>query len=159
MNFPALSESRPLRLTTVTAMYVAQGIQIGLIVTAFPAYMAAHGVSPLAIGGWVSVAFLPWTLKLLYAPLMERYTFLAMGRRRPWMLAGTIGGALGYAAMALVPDPLAQLGLLTALMVTSSLFLALQDIATDTLAIDIIPLDEQGRANGLMWGGPAHRAG
>jgi PAT family beta-lactamase induction signal transducer AmpG len=152
-SLPALSESRPLRLTTVTAMYVAQGIQIGLLMVAFPAYMAAHDVSPVVIGGWISALTLPWTLKLLYAPLMERYTFLAMGRRRPWMLAGTVGGAAGYAAMALVPDPLAQFALLTALMVGGSLFLALQDIATDALAIDVVPLDEQGRANGLMWGG------
>ena len=150
---PALSESRPLRLTTVTAMYVAQGIQIGLIYTAFTAYMAAHGVAPTVIGGWISAAVLPWTLKLVYAPLMERYTFLAMGRRRPWILVGTVGGALGYAAMALVPGPLAHLGLLTGLMVAGSVFLALQDIATDALTVDIVPLDEQGRANGLMWGG------
>jgi PAT family beta-lactamase induction signal transducer AmpG len=153
MTLPALSESRPLRLTTVTAMYVAQGFQIGLLVVAFPAYMAAHGVSPGAIGGWISALMLPWTLKLVYAPLMERYTFLAMGRRRPWMLAGTVGGAAGYAAMALVPDPLGSLGLLTALMVGGSLMIALQDIATDALTIDVVPLDEQGRANGLMWGG------
>ncbi len=155
MNLPALSESRPLRLTTVTAMYVAQGLQIGLLVTAFPAYMAAHGVSPVAIGGWISALILPWTLKLFYSPLMERYTILSMGRRRPWILAGTLGAAAGYAAMALVPDPLGQIGLLSAIMVGGSLFLALQDIATDALAIDIVPLDEQPRANGLMWGGKA----
>ena len=153
MHLLALSESRPLRLTTVTAMYVAQGLQIGLLVTAFPAYMAAHGVSPIAIGGWISALILPWTLKLFYSPLMERYTVLSMGRRRPWILAGTLGAAAGYAAMALVPDPLGQLGLLSGLMVGGSLFLALQDIATDALAIDIVPLDEQPRANGLMWGG------
>ena len=41
MHLPALSESRPLRLTTVTATYVAQGIQIGLLIVAFPACMAA----------------------------------------------------------------------------------------------------------------------
>lgn len=153
LTLPALSENRPLRLTIVTAMYVAQGIQIGLVITAFPAYMAAHDVSPLAIGGWISALGLPWTLKLLYAPLMERYTFLAMGRRRPWVMLGTLGGAAGYAAMALVPDPLAHLGLLTVLMVVGSLFLALQDIATDALTIDVVPLDEHGTANGLMWGG------
>ena len=104
---------------------------------------------------WISALILPWTLKLLYAPLMERYTVLAMGRRRPWILTGTLGAAAGYAAMALVPDPLAHLGLLSGIMVGGSLFLALQDIATDALAIDVVPLDEQGRANGLMWGGKA----
>ncbi len=149
----ALTESRPLRLATVTAMYVAQGIQIGLLIVAFPAFLAAHDVSPLVIGGMISALMLPWTLKVLYAPLMERYSFLAMGRRRPWMLVGTTGGALGYAAMALVPDPLANLGSLTVLLTVGSLFLALQDIATDALTIDVVPLDEQARANGLMWGG------
>ncbi|MEM1116424.1 MAG: MFS transporter [Bacteroidota bacterium] len=150
---PALSASRPLRLTFVTAMYVAQGVQYGLLIIAIPAYLAAQGASPVAIGGFISAAVLPWTLKLLYAPLMERYTVLAMGRRRPWILAGTLGAALGYAAMTLVPDPLANLGLLTGAMVGGSLFLALQDIATDALTIDVIPLAEQPFANGLMWGG------
>ncbi|MEM0962180.1 MAG: MFS transporter [Bacteroidota bacterium] len=150
---PALSASRPLRLTFVTAMYVAQGVQYGLLIIAIPAYLAAQGASPVAIGGFISAAVLPWTLKLLYAPLMERYTVLAMGRRRPWILAGTLGAALGYAAMTLVPDPLANLGLLTTVMIGGSLFLALQDIATDALTIDVVPLDEQPFANGLMWGG------
>jgi PAT family beta-lactamase induction signal transducer AmpG len=153
MTLPALTESRPFRLTTVTTMYVAQGIQLGLIDTAFPAYMAAHGVSPVAIGAFLSASTLPWTFKLVYAPLMERYTFLAMGRRRPWILAGTAGGAASYTAMALVPDPLGHLGLLTALMVGGSLLIALQDIATDALTVDVFPPDEHGRANGLMWGG------
>ena len=117
---PALSESRPLRLTFVTAMYVAQGVQYGLLIIAIPAYLAARGASPVAIGGFISAAVLPWTLKLLYAPLMERYTVLAMGRRRPWILAGTLGTAVGYAAMTLVPDPLANLGLLTGVMVGGS---------------------------------------
>ena len=150
---PALSASRPLRLTFVTAMYVAQGVQYGLLIIAIPAYLAAQGASPVAIGGFISAAVLPWTLKLLYAPLMERYTVLAMGRRRPWVLVGTLGAAAGYVAMTLVPDPLANLGLLTGVMVGGSLFLALQDIATDALTIDVVPLDEQPFANGLMWGG------
>lgn len=153
MKIPALSESLLLRLATVTAMYVAQGVQIGLLVVALPAYMASQGVSPVAIGGFISALILPWTLKLLYAPLMERYTFLAMGRRRPWVIGGMLGGTVGYFAMALIADPLTNLGLLTGVMVAGSLFLALQDVSTDALTIDIVPLLEQPRANGLMWGG------
>jgi PAT family beta-lactamase induction signal transducer AmpG len=153
MKLPALSESPLLRLSTVMAMYVAQGIQVGLLIVALPAYMAAQGVSLVAIGGFISALILPWTLKLLYAPLMERYTFLAMGRRRPWVIVGTLGAALGYFGMALVADPLSNLGLLTGVMVAGSLFLALQDVSTDALTIDVVPLREQPRANGLMWGG------
>ena len=140
MTLPALSESRPLRLFTVTAMYVAQGIQVGLLIIALPAYMAAQGVSAVAIGGFISALILPWTLKLFYAPFMERYSFLPMGRRRPWVILGTLGGAMGYIAMSLIPDPLGQLGLLTGTMVAGSLFLALQDVSTDALTIDVVPL-------------------
>lgn len=86
---------------------------------------------------------------------MKSYTYLAMGRRRPWMLVGTVGGALGYAAMAQVADPISNLGLLTAFMVGGNLFLALQDIATDALKVDIVPLDDQAQANSLMWGSRA----
>lgn len=153
MSLPALSESPSLRLITVTAMYVAQGVQIGLLVVALPAYMASQGVSPVAIGGFISALILPWTLKLFYAPFMERYSFLPMGRRRPWVILGTTGGAVGYVAMALIADPLTNLGLLTGVMVAGSLFLALQDVSIDALTIDIVPLREQPRANGLMWGG------
>ena len=33
-----------------------------------------------------------------------------------------------------------------------SFFGAFQDVATDGMAIDVIPVKEQARANGLMWG-------
>ena len=33
-----------------------------------------------------------------------------------------------------------------------SFFSAFQDVATDAMAIDILPKEEQARANGLMWG-------
>src|SRR5690606_12867610 len=33
-----------------------------------------------------------------------------------------------------------------------SFFGAFQDVATDGMAVDIIPADEQARANGFMWG-------
>jgi len=33
-----------------------------------------------------------------------------------------------------------------------SFFGAFQDVATDGMAVDVIPIDEQARANGLMWG-------
>jgi len=61
-------------------MYVAQGIQIGLLVVALPAYMASHGVSAVAIGGFISALIPPWTLKLFYAPFRERYAYFP-GRR------------------------------------------------------------------------------
>lgn len=31
-------------------------------------------------------------------------------------------------------------------------FASLQDVSTDALALDVVPREEQGRTNGLMWG-------
>lgn len=54
--------------------------------------------------------------------------------------------------MAYVPDPLNNLTLLMAAGFAVSFFGAFQDVATDGMAVDIIPLNQQARANGLMWG-------
>lgn len=61
-GMPALSQSRTSRFALVIAMYFAQGIQIGLLVFALPAYMAAQDISALVIGGFISAVTLPWTL-------------------------------------------------------------------------------------------------
>lgn len=152
-SLPALSEHPTLRLATVTGMYLAQGIQLGLMMVSLPAHLAENGVAPAAVGGFMGATMLPWTLKLASAPLMDRLSFLPMGRRRPWVLGGLLGAAVGYLVMGAVPDPLDHLGWLTAAAVLASTFTAVMDVAIDGMAIDIFPLPEQARANGFMWGG------
>ncbi|MBD3276155.1 MAG: MFS transporter [Candidatus Marinimicrobia bacterium] len=151
-QLPALSESRLLRFMTIIVMYVAQGIQTGLLIIAVPAYMAAQGIDAVVVGGFMAAIFFPWTLKMIYAPLMERYNFLPMGRRRPWIIVGTLGGALGYLAMSLIPEPFAHMKLFSAMAFGGSLCLAMMDVSIDALVIEIVPLQEQSHANSLMWG-------
>lgn len=83
---PALSESRRLRLLSVLVLYVAQGVPLGLFTFAIPAWMAAKGASAGDIAFVLGVTSLPWSLKLLNGFIMDRYTVLAMGRRRVWAL-------------------------------------------------------------------------
>ena len=52
----------------------------------------------------------------------------------------------------LLPDPLHHLTLLAAAVFGVNTFVVIQDVATDSLAIDIVPSWQQGRANSLMWG-------
>jgi PAT family beta-lactamase induction signal transducer AmpG len=54
--------------------------------------------------------------------------------------------------MAYVPDPLNNLNQLMIAGFIVSFFGAFQDVATDGMAVDIIPDKQQARANGLMWG-------
>ena len=83
---------------------------------------------------------------------MDRFSFLSMGRRRPWVLFGQLGLVVSFIVMGLVPDPMNNLSLLMAAAFFVSFFGAFQDVATDGMAIDIVPVNEQARANGLMWG-------
>ena len=119
---------------------------------AIPAWMAINGKTAAEIGGYTAIIFIPFSFKILAAPLMERLTFLPMGRRRPWILLGQSGIAASFMAMSLVPDPLGNLPLLIAAGFCVSVFITFQDIATDALVIDIVPMSQQARANGFMWG-------
>jgi PAT family beta-lactamase induction signal transducer AmpG len=54
--------------------------------------------------------------------------------------------------MSLITDPLNNLSALMIVGFIVSFFEVSQDIAVDGMAIDILPVDQQARANGLMWG-------
>jgi len=149
---PSLSENTFLRYFTFAALYVAQGIPEGLLWYAIPAWLAMNGKSPAEIGSYVAIIGIPWSLKIINAPIMDRFTYLSMGRRRPWVLFGQLGLILSFLSMALIADPLNNLSLLMILGFIVSFFEVSQDIAVDGMAIDILPVDQQARANGLMWG-------
>lgn len=151
-HVPTLSEHTFLRYFSFSALYMAQGIPHGITHFGIPAWMAMNGKSIGEIGAFAGVLGIPWTFKFIIAPFIDRYTYLPMGRRRPWVLFGQIGLLLSFIAMAMVKDPLNNLDQLMITGFLVSFFAAFQDVATDSMAIDIIPLEEQARANGLMWG-------
>lgn len=152
-HLPTLAENQLLRFLTVTVMYFAQGIQSGLIITALPAYMAMQEISPSVISSFVGIVLLPWSLKLVSAPIMDRFSFLPMGRRRPWIIASMFGALIGYVMMAMVPDPLNNINLLIVAGIVVSASTAFMDAAVDGMTIDIILPEEHSKANAYMWGG------
>ena len=152
MPATTLSTSAPLRYGTYGALYFMQGIPQGLQLYAIPAWMAMNGLDAAAVGAYVGICTLPWTFKLVAGPLMDRYGFLPMGRRRPWLLGAQLGLLAMMLVMAFVPDPLNNLTLFMSVSFVLNCFGAVQDVATDGMAVDVTPLEEQARANGIMWG-------
>jgi PAT family beta-lactamase induction signal transducer AmpG len=147
-----LTENTVLRYLNFSALYIAQGIPEGITFFAIPAWMAMNGKTPMEIGSFVAVIGIPWSFKILIAPLMDRYTILSMGRKRPWVIFGQLGLIISFLSIAFVNDPLNNLiGLMIAGFFIS-FFGAFQDVATDGMAIDVVPQQEQARANGIMWG-------
>ncbi len=151
-NLPALTENKTLRYFCFAILYVAQGIPEGMTYFGIPAWLAMNGKSAADIGAYVAVIGIPWSFKMLIAPLMDRFSFLPMGRRRPWIIFGQLGLLVAFIGLALVPQPLTHFSLLMAAGFCVSLFSAFQDVAVDGMAIDIVPVHQQARANGFMWG-------
>lgn len=145
-----LADSRLLRFVSFTIFYIAQGLPFGLVNIALPAYLAAQGVSAGAIGSFIGIASLPWTFKLLAGPMMDRFSYLAMGRRRPWVITAQICLVLTGLAFAFFPRAHENIALLTALCFLLNSFAAAQDVAVDGMAIDVLPPEEHGRANAFM---------
>jgi PAT family beta-lactamase induction signal transducer AmpG len=141
-----------LRYLSFSGLYLAQGLTDGTWLFTIPAWLAMHGKSPTEIGTFVAIAGLPWSFKIFLAPIIDRYTILSMGRKRPWIIFGQLGLILSFLSIGLIPDPLNNM---MGLMISGffiGFFGAFQDVATDGLVVDIVPQNEKARANGLMWG-------
>lgn len=155
LSIPALTESSVVRYVSLGILYVAQGLPVGLYMYAFPAYFAQNGLSPGVVGWFIGLIYVPWGLKLFAGPFMDRWAYLPMGRRRPWVLGAQLGTVTCIFLMGLIPDPLQNLTLLAGVCVAVNAFMAIQDVAVDGMAVDVLPIDQQSRANGVMYGGQA----
>jgi PAT family beta-lactamase induction signal transducer AmpG len=145
-----LSSSPKVRYATGALAYFAQGIPMGLLHIALPAWLASRGVSAGAIASFLGIILLPWAFKLLVGPLMDHYEFLPMGKRRPWVLGAQFGMVVSLLALAWLDDPVAQIGALTAIGFLINAFTATQDVAVDGMSIDLVPVEEEGRLNAFM---------
>lgn len=133
------------RLGLLSALYFVQGMPFGFQATALPVYLRTRGVSLTAIG-FVGLLALPWMLKALWAPLVDRYGSARLGRRKSWILPMQAGLAATCAAAAFVSAS-DSLPVLLGLIFLMNLFAATQDIAVDGFAVDMLRPDELGLGN------------
>lgn len=117
-------------------LYAAQGITGSLVQTALPTAMRADGMR-LDHLGLLSLLFLPWALKFLWAPTVDRRFSLHFGRRRSWIVPCQGGLIACMALAALLPPAQAFFPLLGLLLIVACLA-ATQDTATDALAIETL---------------------
>ena len=150
-----LDQSRPLRLFTLFILYVTQGVPIGLFWFAIPAWMAAKGASAADVAYVLGFTALPWTLKLVNGFLMDRYTFLPMGRRRVWLIGAQLVMIAALLICAFIAPASSDVGMLAAAGFVVNMATTYQDVAVDGLAVDIMEEEERARASGMMFGGQA----
>ncbi len=130
------------KLLWVALLYFAEGFPFGLLFDAFPVYFRIHGMSLTEIG-LLSVVGLPWTLKFLWAPLVDVW-----GSRRSWIVTcqGLLALDLG---LLLFLDPTTGGGLVWGGLIALAILAATQDIAIDAYTIELLDQKEMGPANGL----------
>ena len=84
------------------ALYFAQGIPWGFMTIALVSYLTERGVGDADAGKLTYIVLVPWTFKLVWAPLIDTLTIRSMGRRRPWIIGAELMMAvslLGLLAM------------------------------------------------------------
>ena len=147
----SLVENYNSRVLTLCALYVAQGIPWGFMTVTFVTYLALEGVGAGKLALLLTLGTLPWSLKFLWGPVIDRYQYREMGRRRPWILAAQTGMILFLSAILLVPDPASNVLLVSVMFCVYNIFTSLQDVSTDALAVDILKPDEIEQVNSYMF--------
>jgi len=77
------------RMLSAFMMGFSCGLPLLLTLTLLQAWMKDEGID-LAMIGLINIVGLPYTLKFLWAPLLDRYSFPFLGRRRGWMLMAQV---------------------------------------------------------------------
>jgi PAT family beta-lactamase induction signal transducer AmpG len=88
---------------------------------------------------------LPYLLKPLWAPLVDRFPLPLLGRRRGWILAMQLAIAAALAVLAF-QSPVASLGALSVCAAAIVFFSATQDISIDAYRTDVSLPSERGVA-------------
>jgi len=139
---PYLQVFRSRSIAVITFLGFSSGLPLALTGGTLQAWMAVSGVDLRTIGIFALVG-LPYTLKFLWSPLMDRFVPRWLGRRRGWIIITQIGLVIGISAMAFsspqqAPLPLAMLALMVAFTSAS------QDIVIDAYRTDVLREKERG---------------
>ena len=146
-----LTGSRRARTVTLCALYCAQGIPWGFVTITLLSYIASKGVGLEETAKITALATLPWSFKIVWGVVIDRFGFRPMGRRRPWVLVAQLGIGATALAMILIDDLSREVSTLAWMVFVHNCFVSLQDVASDALAVDVLEDSERGRVNGMMW--------
>jgi len=147
------------RVQLLGLLSISSGMPLGWVFNSLQFFLVDLGLKRSTIG-LLSGVSIPWTLKFLWAPLVDRYALPWPGRRRSWIIVGQLalaaafGGLAAFAVRALAAkqagESMESVALLIGVIALAVAFLsATQDIAIDAYAVETLHKDEQGPVSGL----------
>ncbi len=132
-------------------MGFACGLPLLLTITVLQAWMKEQGVD-LTVIGIMSLVGLPYTLKFLWAPVLDRFTLPFLGRRRGWILVAQTTLMVSISVLGFTdPGKNPWMTAFAALLVT--FFSASQDIVVDAYRREDLPDEELGMGSSLYVNG------
>ncbi|HEY4715724.1 MAG TPA: MFS transporter [bacterium] len=136
------------RIAVIAFLGFSSGLPLALTSGTLQAWMATSGVDIRTIGIF-SLVGLPYTLKFLWSPLMDRFVPPWLGRRRGWIILTQFLLIFGIAGMASVSPENAPL-LMAGLALIVAFSSASQDTVVDAYRTDVLLEKERGIGAGIF---------
>lgn len=130
------------KMAALTFIGFSSGLPLFLTSRTLQAWMTVENVDLAAIGLF-SLVGLPYSLKFIWSPLIDRFTIPILGRRRGWLITLQIGLLIAIALMAF-QQPQQALQLLAINAVVIAFLAASQDIVADAYRTDVLEELELG---------------
>jgi PAT family beta-lactamase induction signal transducer AmpG len=132
-------------------MGFACGLPLLLTITVLQAWMKEEGVD-LTVIGMMSLVGLPYTLKFLWAPVLDRFTLPFLGRRRGWLLIAQVALIFSISGLGF-SDPVENPWMMAFAAFLVTFFSASQDIVVDAYRREDLPDEELGLGSSLYVNG------
>lgn len=132
------------------SLYWAQGLPVGFMTHALPVILRSQGVSLAHIGGF-GLLMLPWSIKVFWAPLVDRVGSTRYGHYRSWIIPTQLLSVVVLIALSFLPvqalNQPSYLAVFFIILLSMNTLGATQDIATDGLAVSLLKNEQQHWGN------------
>jgi PAT family beta-lactamase induction signal transducer AmpG len=128
-----------------TLLGISSGMPLFVLYQTIPAWLRDSGINLSDIGLFQLIG-IPYTLKFLWAPFLERFSLPFLGLRRGWMITMQVA-LIGSIALIGMFNPTQHISIIVALTLIMTTFSATQDIVIDAYRRELLNDDELGAGN------------
>ncbi len=139
------------RMLIVLILGFSSGLPLALTGATLQAWLTDAKMDIATIGLFALVG-LPYTMKFVWAPFLDRYALPFLGLRRGWGVVSQIGLFLSISTLAFI-DPVARLDIFSAVAFLVAFFSASQDIVVDAYRTEILDKSAYGAGAGIHVSG------
>lgn len=130
------------RLYSILVYGFASGLPFVLTASTLQAWLSQEHINIRAIGA-LSLLGIPYTIKFLWAPLLDHFSFNFLGKRLGWVFLSQLAVAIALFCISFL-HPVTEFNLMMCVAFAIAFFSATQDIAIDAYRTDILRAEERG---------------